>query len=177
MKTKNQILKAIRDQREQSAKKKKFEGTFIDYIELLKDNPELVQSAHKRLCNALEKHGVNKLQDSDPRKSKVFDNEALKVYDYFKDEFFGMEKVIAKLMRFLKSASLRGEENDLSKIYLLFSIEVEGTNISSIILLIFSFDSFEERIVILSTKFLNSLTFPGQLYVYKLSLFISIFGF
>ena len=53
----------------------------------------------------------------------------------------------------------------------------DGFNISSINLLIFDLVSLAERMVILSTKFLNSLTLPGQSYVKKLSLFKSIFGF
>ena len=39
----------------------------------------------------------------------------------------------------------------------------EGFNISLINWLIFSLLSFDDKIVILSTKFLSSLTFPGQL--------------
>jgi serine protein kinase len=111
MKTKNQILKAIKDQRKKSLGKKKFSGTFIDYIELIRENPSLAMTSHRRLSDALERPGVVNLQSSDPRKHKIFGNENIKVYNYFKDEFFGMEKVISKIMRFLKSASLKGEES------------------------------------------------------------------
>ena len=55
------------------------------------------------------------------------------------------------------------------------SIVDDGAKISSIVRFIFSFESLDDKIVILSTKFLNSLTLPGQLYVYKLSLLISMF--
>ena len=51
------------------------------------------------------------MESSDPRKLKIFDNENIKIYDYFKNEFFGMERVIAKVMRFLKSAAMKGEES------------------------------------------------------------------
>ena len=44
-----------------------------------------------------------------------------------------------------------------------FEIVEDGLKISSIILFILDFVSFADKIVILSTKFLNSLTFPGQL--------------
>ena len=40
----------------------------------------------------------------------------------------------------------------------------------------FSLLSFTDKIVTRSTKFLSSLTFPGQLYVYKLSFSRSILG-
>ena len=51
------------------------------------------------------------MNDSDPRKLSIFNGENVKVYEYFKDHFFGMEIVISKLMRFLSSASKRGEES------------------------------------------------------------------
>ena len=51
------------------------------------------------------------MESSDPRKARIFDNDNVKVYDYFKDHFFGMEKVVMKIMRFLKSAAHRGEES------------------------------------------------------------------
>ena len=53
-------------------------------------------------------------------------------------------------------------ENDFSKIFLLVKILDDGFKISSINLLIFSLLSLDDKIVILSIKFLNSLTFPGQ---------------
>ena len=111
MTIKKELLQAIKEQRISSKDKKKFEGTFIDYIELLQESPDLVKSSHKRLYQALVEHGFNTMSDSDPRKKKIFDNNNIKIYDYFKDEFFGMENVIMKIMRFLKAAAFKGEES------------------------------------------------------------------
>jgi serine protein kinase len=105
------LLDLIKVQREEKSKKKKFKGSLMDYVELVKKNPEIVKSSHKRLCEALESEGVTVMPDSDPRKHRVFEGENLKVYDYFQTEFFGHERVIAKIMRFLKSASHKGEES------------------------------------------------------------------
>ena len=105
------LLDLIKVQREEKSKKKKFKGSLMDYVELVKKNPEIVKSSHKRLCQALESEGVTVMPDSDPRKHRVFEGENLKVYDYFQTEFFGHERVIAKIMRFLKSASHKGEES------------------------------------------------------------------
>ena len=107
---KTDFLKVIEEQRSKK-KKEKFEGTFLEYLELVRENPSIAKLAHKRLCDVIEGHGVSVMKDSDPRKGKLFNGENIKIYDYFKDEFFGTEKVIAKVMRFLKSASLRGEES------------------------------------------------------------------
>jgi serine protein kinase len=41
----------------------------------------------------------------------LFGGTELKTYDYFQSQFFGMERSLAKVMRFLQSASLKGEES------------------------------------------------------------------
>ena len=110
MSIKKEFLEVIKTQRE-VGKKEKFEGTFLDYLELVQNDPSIVKTGHQRLYDALVKHGFEMMEDSDPRKSRVFDNDNIKVYDYFKDHFFGMEKVVMKIMRFLKSAAHRGEES------------------------------------------------------------------
>lgn len=111
MSTRDDFLKHIRDQRELSSKKEKFSGNFLDYLEIVKKDPSIVKTSHKRLYEALASHGIEKMPDSNPRKNKIFDNENVKVYDYFKDHFFGMEKVVMKIMRFLKAAAHKGEES------------------------------------------------------------------
>ena len=77
----------------------------------MSENPDLVKLSHKTLYDAISDHGVTKMKDSDPRKNKIFENNTVRIYDYFKDEFFGNERVIEKVMRFLKAAALRGEES------------------------------------------------------------------
>lgn len=111
MSVRDELLKEITKQRKSNSKKKKFEGKLIDYIDLVKKNPDIMKTSHKRLYDVIAAHGLEKMPDSDPRKKKIFDNDNVKVYNYFKDHFFGMEKVLVKLMRFLKSASHKGEES------------------------------------------------------------------
>ena len=105
-----EFLKLIENQRK-GKKNDKFSGTFLEYLELVKDNPSLTKLAHKRLCDAIDRHGIEVMPESDPRCRKIFNSDKVKIYNYFKQDFFGMENVIGKLMRFLKSASLRGEES------------------------------------------------------------------
>ena len=109
-KNKTNFLELIEGQR-QSSKREKFKGTFLEYLELVQENPDIAKLAHKRLCDAIESHGISAMSDDDSRKHKLFDGNNIKLFEYFEDEFFGMEKVIAKVMRFLKSASLKGEES------------------------------------------------------------------
>lgn len=109
-KKKTNFLELIETQRSVS-KREKFKGTFLEYLELVQENPDIAKLSHKRLCDAIEDAGVSVMPDDDSRKHKLFDGNNIKLYDYFQDEFFGMEKVIAKVMNFLKSAALKGEES------------------------------------------------------------------
>ena len=109
-KSNSKFLDLIKGQRENKTDSK-FEGTFLDYLDHVKENPGTVKHSHKRLNDTIENFGVTVLPDDDPRKRKIFDGDNIKIYDYFKDEFFGHERVIAKIMRFLKSAALKGEES------------------------------------------------------------------
>ena len=104
------LLDLITKQRN-SKKADKFEGSFLDYLDLVIKDPSLVKTSHKRLYDAIVDHGVEPMSDKNPRKSNIFDGENIKVYKYFQSEFFGMEKVISKIVRFFKSASLKGEES------------------------------------------------------------------
>ena len=107
---KNKYLDIIKSQRAAN-KKERFKGTFLEYLALLEDDKTIADHSHKRLYDAITAHGESRLDDTDPRKHKLFDGNNVKIYDYFNGHFYGMEKVIAKIMRFLRSASLKGEEN------------------------------------------------------------------
>ena len=101
MSKRNNLLKKIKDARVKSESEKKFSGTLMDYVDLVEKDPSLVKTAHQRLHEALVEHGSHVMPDSDSRKHKIFDGENIKIYDYFDGEFFGMEKVVAKVMNFL----------------------------------------------------------------------------
>lgn len=110
MKKNNSFLDLIKKQRVE-ASKEAWSGSFVDYLELVQKEPDVVKLAAKRLSDAIEKDGVEVLDEADPRFSKVFEGDKIKTYNYFKNEFFGHERVIAKIARFLKSAALKGEES------------------------------------------------------------------
>ena len=109
--TVKKLLNAIKAQREAGSKEEKFKGNFKDYLELVSKDPTIAKSSQKRLYDAITEHGVERMPDSDPRKVKVFDNDAVKVYKYFEPHFFGMERVIEKVMAFMHSAAHNGEES------------------------------------------------------------------
>jgi serine protein kinase len=106
----SKFLDLIQKQRNEK-KKAKFKGTFIEYLEMIKDDPDTVKLAHKRLYEVICDHGLSTIDvDSDGYRD-IFNGDKIRTYDYFKEEFFGMESVINKLMRFLKSAAHKGEES------------------------------------------------------------------
>ena len=106
----SKFLDLINKQRSEK-KEEKFEGTFLEYLEKLQKDPDIAKPAHKRMYDAIKQHGVATMDNENPRKKKIFNDDNIKIYDYFKSQFFGNERVIEKLMHFLKSASLRGEES------------------------------------------------------------------
>ena len=110
MARKNNFLDIIKNQRKEK-KREKFEGKFVDYLNLIENNPDSVKLSHKRLYESLLKDGCATIDvDSDGYRD-IYNGEKIRIYDYFEKEFFGMEPVINKLMRFMKSAAFKGEES------------------------------------------------------------------
>ncbi len=106
----DKFLKLINKHREQK-KVPKFEGTLTDYLKIIEKNSDVARLAHRRLYDSIVAHGVNKMNTKDGRTNSLFSGEDVRVYDYFQKKFFGMERSLAKIMRFLRSASLKGEES------------------------------------------------------------------
>jgi serine protein kinase len=104
------FLDLIKTQRK-SSEKKQWEGTFLDYLSLVRDDPNIPKLAHKRVFDAILSQGHHILDNTSERFRKLFDEDKITTYDYFQGEFFGMERVIARVMNFLRAASLKGEES------------------------------------------------------------------
>jgi serine protein kinase len=91
---------------------KSWKGKFIDYLDLVKQDPSLVKLAHARVYDVILRAGVSDINDSSKVNGKHPSiDEILPVYKFFADDFFGIEKVIAKIVRYFHSASLKGEES------------------------------------------------------------------
>jgi serine protein kinase len=91
---------------------KRWRGTFLEYLELVRRTPSLTKLSHGRLCDMMMREGTQDILDSDdPRVKRLYKDESLKVYNFFRDEFFGIEKTISQIVRYFHSASLKGEES------------------------------------------------------------------
>jgi len=110
MTTTNKFLQRIKEHRE-SKKEEKFSGSLAQYLEILEADAGAAALAHRRLYDQIMSHGLQTLDESDHRCNKIFDGEEVKVYDYFSSQFFGMERPLEKVMRFLRSAAMKGEES------------------------------------------------------------------
>ena len=110
MTTTNKFLRSVKSHRE-SKKTEKFSGFLEDYLQLLEKDPNIAVLAHKRLYQQILGEGITMLDETSDRCHKLFNGEPVKVYNYFSGQFFGMEKPLEKVMRFLHSAAMKGEES------------------------------------------------------------------
>ncbi|MGE5582230.1 MAG: PrkA family serine protein kinase [Bacillota bacterium] len=88
-----------------------YEGTFLDYLEMVKENPEIVQLAHERLYNLIAKPGVEVIKtEENPRLRRIYGNDILRKYKFFKD-FYGIDRTLMKIVRYFHAAAMKGEES------------------------------------------------------------------
>lgn len=108
----NNDFQRLIDEDRETRKKSSWKGTMLEYLEQIRENTGLHKLAHKRLYDMMIDRGVVEVDlEQDPRMKRIFKGEKLKVYNFFADEFFGMEKTINQIVRYFHSASLKGEES------------------------------------------------------------------
>ena len=91
---------------------KQWTGTLLQYLEVVKADPMLTKLSHARIYDMITAAGATSIQENDdPRTKRLYKDEPVKVYGFFADEFFGIERTIAQIVRYFHSASLKGEES------------------------------------------------------------------
>lgn len=78
------ILKKIEKFREDE-QKLKWEGTFAEYLEILKETPLVAQSAHSRVYNMIRDAGIEEVNGT-------------KKYNFFSGQLFGLEDSLERLI-------------------------------------------------------------------------------
>ncbi len=78
------ILNKLKSHREEE-ERLKWEGTFAEYLEIVKQQPEVAQTAHSRVYNMIKSAGIT-----------VKNGE--KAYNFFGEEIFGLEDAMEKLV-------------------------------------------------------------------------------
>ena len=78
------ILDKVKQYREEE-KRLAWEGTFAEYLEIVKKRPEIAQTAHSRVYNMIKDAGVT-------------EKDGRKMYHFFGEEIFGLEEAIERLV-------------------------------------------------------------------------------
>lgn len=78
------ILNKFKNYREEE-NRLKWEGTFAEYLDIIKERPEVAQTAHSRVYNMIKSSG---LEEKDGKK----------LYHFFGKEIFGLESAIERLV-------------------------------------------------------------------------------
>nr|WP_206700639.1 PrkA family serine protein kinase [Lysinibacillus sphaericus] len=78
------ILDKVKSYREEE-NRLKWEGTFADYLNIIKERPEVAQTAHSRVYNMIKSSGVA-------------ERDGQKMYEFFGQEIFGLETAIERLV-------------------------------------------------------------------------------
>lgn len=105
-----EFVEIIQKDRETKSKNN-VEMSFMEYLNMIKNSPDTVQLAHRRLYNIIMKKGFQVLKPEEhPRIRKIYGNDVIKKYNFFKEDFFGIDKIIMKLVNYFYSASMKGEE-------------------------------------------------------------------
>ncbi|WP_079529189.1 PrkA family serine protein kinase [Halobacillus hunanensis] len=79
------ILKRVQERREQE-EELKWEGTFREYLDLLKEKPHLAQSAHSRVYNMVTQAGVEEEENGH------------KKYAFFDEDIYGLDEAMERLV-------------------------------------------------------------------------------
>mgnify|MGYP000184420480 CR=1 FL=1 len=102
---------AIIEQDRTERQKLDWQGGFLQYLELVKQRPQLADLSHRRMYDMMIGPGVTELDlEADPRAKRVFGDESVKIHNFFADEFFGLERTLEKIVRYFHSAAMGGEE-------------------------------------------------------------------
>lgn len=78
------IINRMRSYREEE-NRLKWEGTFAEYLDLVKENKEVAQTAHSRVYNMIKSSGLT-------------EKDGKRMYHFFGEEIFGLEDAIERLV-------------------------------------------------------------------------------
>ena len=105
------IKKLINKDRE-ARQKMEWKGSCLEYLEVVRKDPGITKLAHQRIYERLVQDGVREVTpEEDPRLEKFNRGRNIRLYKFFEDDFFGMEKSLNQIVRYFHSAALKGEES------------------------------------------------------------------
>lgn len=89
-----------------------FKGNLLDYLHIVKEYPSVSALSHERLYKLIVEPGTEVIKtEENPRLRRIYGKDTIKKYKFFEDDFFGIDSVLMKLVRYFHSAAMRGEES------------------------------------------------------------------
>lgn len=126
------ILDKVAKYREEE-EKLKWEGTFAEYLELVKEKPWIAQSAHSRVYNMIKDAGVEEV-------------DGVKRYKFFSHQLYGLETALERLVEeYFHPAAKR---LDVRKRILLLMGPVSGGKSTLVTMLKRGLNNIPERIAV-----------------------------
>lgn len=112
-------LKELIEKERNCKSEKVINCSFLDYLNIVKKDPEVCKLAHKRIYDLIINQGFNMISK---------DN-SIKKYNFFKENFFGIDKMLMKIVNYFYAASMEGEESK----QVLYLVGPAGSGKSSIV--------------------------------------------
>ena len=104
----NSLIQKDRQERRQQ----QFNKTFLDYLQIVKDDPQVTMLAHERMYRLITAAGVKTIKTEEhSRLRRLYGNTIIKIYSFFEEEFFGIDQTIMEIARYFYAAAMRGEES------------------------------------------------------------------
>lgn len=88
------------DQYVQQVKAVAEELSFGEYLDVVKDNPRIAQLSHARIYGMIKSAGIEEVEVG---------GETIKTYNFFKDEIFGIDDALERLVNYFHGAAKRLE--------------------------------------------------------------------
>jgi serine protein kinase len=89
-----------------------YDVSFLEYLNMVKKDPDIAKLAHKRLYDIIVSSGVESIKTEDHQRLKrIYGKETIKRYKFFESDFYGIDKTIMEIVRYFHSAAMRGEES------------------------------------------------------------------
>src|SRR3989338_1735330 len=81
-----------------------WDGKFLEYLDKVRDDSTIAKLSHARVHDVIMASGSKDiLEKADDLTKRLFKDEPIRAYNFFVEEFFGIEKTIAQIVRYLSA--------------------------------------------------------------------------
>ncbi len=98
-------FQTILEESRKAAREFEWAGTCLDYMELVKENPDIAQLSPGRVYNMIIQKGTEPIEGP----VRLPNYEDMVRYNFFKDDLYGIDEPLHDIMRFFKAGARRTE--------------------------------------------------------------------